>query len=83
MGEKLMGMGAWSDSGMRDAMWIKATNCIREVASKVLGVSRGSQKQREEGCDLDQVKCIKDEEGKVLVDEISMARGGKDTFTNF
>ncbi|KAG5623669.1 hypothetical protein H5410_008887 [Solanum commersonii] len=26
--------------------------------------------------DLDQVKCIEDEEGKVLVDEISVARGG-------
>ncbi|KAG5591784.1 hypothetical protein H5410_042298, partial [Solanum commersonii] len=133
MGEKLMGMGAWSDSGDADVMWIKAANCIREVASKVLGVSRGNSgghkgdwwwngevqgkveakktaysewvecvseevkrelkkfirqqraklsgdkklyrlvKARERKArNLDQVKCIKDEEGKVLVDEITI-----------
>ncbi|KAG5614986.1 hypothetical protein H5410_014810 [Solanum commersonii] len=160
MGEKLMGMGAWSDSGDADVMWIKAANCIREVASKVLGVSRGNSgghkgdwwwngevqgkveakktaytewvecvdeevkrelkkvykttktvaklavtkaktaaferlydelgdkggdkklyrlaKARERKArDLDQVKCIKDEEGKVLVDEISIAQVAK------
>ncbi|KAG5571648.1 hypothetical protein H5410_061414 [Solanum commersonii] len=42
MGEKLIGMGAWSGSGDADAMWNKAASCIREVASKVLGVSRGN-----------------------------------------
>ncbi|KAG5602889.1 hypothetical protein H5410_034259 [Solanum commersonii] len=42
MGEKLMGMGAWSGSGDADTMWNKAASCIREVASKVLGVSRGN-----------------------------------------
>ncbi|KAG5597061.1 hypothetical protein H5410_038293 [Solanum commersonii] len=42
MGEKLIGMGAWSGSGHADVMWNKAANCIREVASKVLGVSRGN-----------------------------------------
>ncbi|WMV09787.1 hypothetical protein MTR67_003172 [Solanum verrucosum] len=41
MGEKLSGMGAWSGSGDADTMWNKAASCIREVASKVLGVSRG------------------------------------------
>ncbi|KAG5588086.1 hypothetical protein H5410_048520 [Solanum commersonii] len=42
MGEKLIGMGAWSGSGDAGAMWNKATSCIMEVASKVLGVSRGN-----------------------------------------
>ncbi|KAG5617425.1 hypothetical protein H5410_017249 [Solanum commersonii] len=42
MGEKLIGMGAWSGSGDADAMWNKAVSCIRKVASKVLGVSRGN-----------------------------------------
>ncbi|KAG5618268.1 hypothetical protein H5410_018092 [Solanum commersonii] len=42
MGEKLIGMGAWSGSGDADVMWNKAANCIREVASKVLGLSRGN-----------------------------------------
>ncbi|KAG5622619.1 hypothetical protein H5410_007837 [Solanum commersonii] len=42
MGEKLIGMGAWSGNGDADAMWNKAASCIREVASKVLGVSRGN-----------------------------------------
>ncbi|KAG5619354.1 hypothetical protein H5410_019178 [Solanum commersonii] len=41
MGEKLSEMGAWSGSGEADTMWNKAASCIREVASKVLGVSRG------------------------------------------
>ncbi|WMV29994.1 hypothetical protein MTR67_023379 [Solanum verrucosum] len=41
MGEKLSGMGAWSGSGNADTMWNKAASCFREVASKVLGVSRG------------------------------------------
>ncbi|KAG5600776.1 hypothetical protein H5410_032146 [Solanum commersonii] len=41
MGEKLMGMGAWSGSEDAGTMWNKAASCIREVASKVLGVSRG------------------------------------------
>ncbi|KAL3351497.1 hypothetical protein AABB24_019876 [Solanum stoloniferum] len=41
MGEELMGMGAWSGSGDADNMWNKAASCIREVASKMLGVSRG------------------------------------------
>ncbi|KAG5600115.1 hypothetical protein H5410_031485 [Solanum commersonii] len=114
MGEKLIGMGAWSGSGDADAMWNKAASCIREVASKVLGTRKwalrkvykttkteaklailrrlrrllsacmdGGQggdkklyslaKARERKArDLDQVKCIKDEEGKVLVDEISI-----------
>ncbi|KAH0668323.1 hypothetical protein KY285_029529 [Solanum tuberosum] len=40
MGEKLTGMGAWSGSEDADTMWNKAASCIREVASKVLGVSR-------------------------------------------
>ncbi|KAG5569286.1 hypothetical protein H5410_059052 [Solanum commersonii] len=139
MGEKLIGMGAWSGSGDVDAMWNKAASCIREVASKVLGVSRGNfgghkgdwwwngevqgkveakkvaytewvecvdeevkqalkkvykttkteaklailrrlrrllstlaHGKERKARDLDQVKCIKDEEGKVLVDEISI-----------
>ncbi|KAG5571715.1 hypothetical protein H5410_061481 [Solanum commersonii] len=42
MSEKLMEMGAWSGSGDADTMWNKAASCIREVASKVLGVSRGN-----------------------------------------
>ncbi|WMV36648.1 hypothetical protein MTR67_030033 [Solanum verrucosum] len=42
MGEKLTGMGAWSGSEDADTMWNKAASCIREVASKVLGVSRGN-----------------------------------------
>ncbi|KAG5595992.1 hypothetical protein H5410_037224 [Solanum commersonii] len=42
MGEKLIRMGAWSGSGDADAMWNKAASCIREVASKVFGVSRGN-----------------------------------------
>ncbi|KAG5632589.1 hypothetical protein H5410_004306 [Solanum commersonii] len=42
MGEKLMEMGAWSGSGDADTMWNKAASCIRKVASKVLGVSRGN-----------------------------------------
>ncbi|KAG5619924.1 hypothetical protein H5410_005142 [Solanum commersonii] len=37
MGEKLMGIGAWSGSGDVDTTWNKAASCIREVASKVLG----------------------------------------------
>ncbi|KAG5632120.1 hypothetical protein H5410_003837 [Solanum commersonii] len=41
MGEALMGMGAWSGNGDADDMWNKAASCIREVASEVLGVSRG------------------------------------------
>ncbi|KAG5573068.1 hypothetical protein H5410_062834 [Solanum commersonii] len=117
MSEKLMEMGAWSGSGDADTMWNKAASCIREVASKVLGVSRGNlgghkgdwwwngevqgkveakkaayaklvecvdeeekrtlkralTKARERKArDLDQVKCIKDEEGKVLVEETSI-----------
>ncbi|KAG5590370.1 hypothetical protein H5410_040884, partial [Solanum commersonii] len=148
MGEKLIGMRAWSGSGDADAMWNKAASCIREVASKVLGVSRGNfgghkgdwwwngevqgkveakkaaytewvecvdeevkralrkvykttnieakaaaferlydelgdkggdkklyrlAKARERKArDLNQVKCMKDEEGKVLVDDISI-----------
>ncbi|KAG5615096.1 hypothetical protein H5410_014920, partial [Solanum commersonii] len=42
MGEKLIGMGAWSGSGDADTMWNKAASCIREVASKVLGISRAN-----------------------------------------
>ncbi|KAG5602031.1 hypothetical protein H5410_033401 [Solanum commersonii] len=42
MGEKLIGMGAWSGSRDADTMWNKTTSCIREVAFKVLGVSRGN-----------------------------------------
>ncbi|KAG5601748.1 hypothetical protein H5410_033118 [Solanum commersonii] len=42
MSEKLMEMEAWSGSGDADTMWNKAASCIREVASKVLGVSRGN-----------------------------------------
>ncbi|KAG5599849.1 hypothetical protein H5410_031219 [Solanum commersonii] len=42
MGEKLIRMGAWSGSGDADSMWNKAASCIREVASKVLGVSKGN-----------------------------------------
>ncbi|KAG5608383.1 hypothetical protein H5410_019664 [Solanum commersonii] len=42
MGEKLTGMGAWSGSEDADTMWNKAASCIREVASKVLGVARGN-----------------------------------------
>ncbi|XP_049399974.1 uncharacterized protein LOC125864075 [Solanum stenotomum] len=42
MGEKLTGMGAWSGNGDADTMWNKAASCIREVASKVFGVSRGN-----------------------------------------
>ncbi|KAG5581992.1 hypothetical protein H5410_052619 [Solanum commersonii] len=125
MGEKLMEMGAWSGSGDADTMWNKAASCIREVASKVLGISRGNfgghkgdygrlrkliRRQRQakiavtkaktvaferlyvelgDKCgdkklyritktrdrkarDLDQVKCIKDKEGKVLVEETSI-----------
>ncbi|KAG5584098.1 hypothetical protein H5410_044532 [Solanum commersonii] len=110
MGEKLIGMGAWSDSGDADAMWNKAASCIREVASKVLAVSRGNfgghkgdwwwngkSKANEEVKRLRKVyKATKIEaklaatasrrqlstpdnemgtkEGKVLVDEISIAR---------
>ncbi|KAG5583946.1 hypothetical protein H5410_044380 [Solanum commersonii] len=107
MGEKLIGMGAWSGSGDTDAIWNKAASCIREIASKVLGVSRGNfgghkgdwwwnrevqgkveakkaaytewvecvdeeaRKARERKArDLDQVKCIKDEEGKREVAKI-------------
>ncbi|KAG5605655.1 hypothetical protein H5410_027147 [Solanum commersonii] len=42
MGKKLIGMGAWSSSGDADTMWNKTASCIRVVASKVLGVSRGN-----------------------------------------
>ena len=41
MGEKLMSMGAWSSSGDASTMWDKTAKCIREVATEVLGVSRG------------------------------------------
>ncbi|KAG5604403.1 hypothetical protein H5410_025895 [Solanum commersonii] len=41
----------------------------------------GSQKKERKARDLDQVKCIEDEEGKVLMDEISMARGGYRAFS--
>ncbi|XP_059294416.1 uncharacterized protein LOC132047382 [Lycium ferocissimum] len=43
MGEKLTPMGAWESSGEATNIWDRMTNCIREVAREVLGVSTGSR----------------------------------------
>ncbi|XP_070050891.1 uncharacterized protein [Nicotiana tomentosiformis] len=39
--EKLLAMGAWRSSGDASSMWTMTTNCIRETAREVLGVSKG------------------------------------------
>ncbi|KAG5597411.1 hypothetical protein H5410_038643, partial [Solanum commersonii] len=77
MGEKLMGMGACSGSGMgacsgsgnADTMWNKAANCIREVASKVLGVSRGNfggKVEAKKPAYTKLVECVDEEEKRTL-----------------
>ncbi|XP_070015035.1 uncharacterized protein [Nicotiana sylvestris] len=40
LGEKLLALGAWKSSGDASCMWSRTTNCIREVAREVLGVSK-------------------------------------------
>ena len=37
--------GSWNDEGDANSMWEKMATCVRKVASKVLGVTKGS------GCD--------------------------------
>ncbi|XP_070044882.1 uncharacterized protein LOC142172416 [Nicotiana tabacum] len=41
LGKKLLAMGAWRSSGDASCMWSMTTNCIREAAREVLGVSKG------------------------------------------
>ncbi|XP_075106963.1 uncharacterized protein LOC142179957 [Nicotiana tabacum] len=41
LGVKLLTMGAWRSSGDARVIWITTTQCIREAARKVLGVSKG------------------------------------------
>ncbi|XP_070029047.1 uncharacterized protein [Nicotiana sylvestris] len=41
LGEKLLDLGAWRSIGDASCMWSMITNCIREAARKVLGVSKG------------------------------------------
>ncbi|OIT29657.1 hypothetical protein A4A49_17649 [Nicotiana attenuata] len=40
LGEKLLAMGAWRNSGDASSMWTMTANCIREAAREVLGVSK-------------------------------------------
>ncbi|KAG5629009.1 hypothetical protein H5410_000726 [Solanum commersonii] len=74
MGEALMGMGAWVVAGILGDMWNKATRQGRVSRGKFGGhkgdwwwngeVQAQSKRERKRS-DLDQVKCIKDEEGKI------------------
>ncbi|KAK4339788.1 hypothetical protein RND71_041250 [Anisodus tanguticus] len=43
MRERLMAKGVWGGSGDATDIWDRTTNCIREVAREVFGVSRGSR----------------------------------------
>ncbi|XP_016544144.1 uncharacterized protein LOC107844179 [Capsicum annuum] len=84
IGDKLMVRETCGSGGDVDSMWDVTVNCIKEAAREVLRVSRGSSgkhqgddggttrlaKVREIGAqNLDQVKCIKDVDDKVLVEE--------------
>ena len=43
--EKVIEEDPWNDEGDANSMWEMMTTCVRKVASKVLGVTKGS------GCD--------------------------------
>ncbi|XP_016558063.1 uncharacterized protein LOC107857740 [Capsicum annuum] len=78
--ENLKSRGAWESRGGANSMWETTASCIRETAREVLDVSR-EEKDREKKLyrlakarkrrarNLDQVKCIKEEDGTVLVED--------------
>ncbi|XP_059310895.1 uncharacterized protein LOC132062320 [Lycium ferocissimum] len=79
MREKLRAMGAWESSGEATDMWDRTASYIKKAAREVFGELEDKSmdkklyqlaKERERrACDLDQVKCIKDEDGRVLVED--------------
>ncbi|KAG5605568.1 hypothetical protein H5410_027060 [Solanum commersonii] len=72
------GMGKSRQSGRRRRLleWVECVGeGVKRELKKVYKTTKAKLTRERKARDLDQVKCIKDEEGKVLVDEISMARG--------
>ncbi|XP_047256167.1 uncharacterized protein LOC107846396 [Capsicum annuum] len=45
--KKVAGMGVWQCRGDMDDIWDRVARCIKETASKVLGISRGQASHRQ------------------------------------
>jgi hypothetical protein len=46
--ERMLGKGPWEEGTDVDDMWLKMATCVRKVASKVFGVSRGGKQEVKE-----------------------------------
>ncbi|XP_019226337.1 PREDICTED: uncharacterized protein LOC109207802 [Nicotiana attenuata] len=77
-------MGAWRSGGDTSNIWTLTSNCIREAGRAVLGDKKGfswghkgdwlAKVRESKDRDLDQERCIKDEDGTVLVEEACIRR---------